>query len=223
MRFKSFLRRPAVTLLAIAACAVSAGAAPARAQAPGSDFAPQPAEIERMIEARGYQLMAPVSHRGRFYLADVIGRDGDPERLVIDARDGRLLHHYPGNPAMRRQAASPDEWSPLATFFGGLFGREDDVAPLSPPPASDFYETPRSKAQARRARPDLKPVTQPAAAPGDDKTASPATAASPVAAAPVATGAKTPAPQEAAVARPASPLPQSGGPKPNDVPVAPLE
>jgi hypothetical protein len=56
-------------------------------------------EIERMMQASGYQLTGPIIRRGPVYLADVLGREDDSERLVIDAHDGRLLF-----------AAKAEEW-----------------------------------------------------------------------------------------------------------------
>jgi hypothetical protein len=232
-RSNSPFLRPLIATFALASAILAMSAAPARSQAPGWDSALPPGEIAHTIEERGYQLVGPLVRHGRVYIANVLGQEDVPERLVIDAHDGRLLHHYPGDPAIRRQVGNPDEWSPVANFFDHLFGhQEEEVAPLSPPPASDFYETPKPKAQARRAKPESRPAAQPAMAPGDNKASSPApavTTTAPTAPPPPAatTGAKAtppaPAPETAAAA-PGAPPPKTSSPKPiNDVPVAPLE
>jgi len=87
-------------------------------------------------------------------------------RVVLRRRMRRSsLERYPGNPAIRRQAAIPDDWpsrSPLTTLFDGLFGRKDDVAPPSPSP--DFFETPKPKPQVKRPKSE-----QPPAAPGQSE------------------------------------------------------
>ena len=68
-------------------------------------------QIERMVEASGYRLTGPVMRNGPVYLANVLGRENDRERLVIDARDGRLLQRYgaAGAPAIcgRRGLGEP--------------------------------------------------------------------------------------------------------------------
>jgi hypothetical protein len=231
MRSNSSFPRPLIAMFALAAATFAVGAAPARSQAPGWDSALPPGEIAHTIEERGYQLVGPLVRHGRVYIANVLGQEDIPERLVIDAHDGRLLHHYPGDPALRRQVGNPNEWSPVATFFDHLFGHQEEVAPLSPPPASDFYETPKPKAQARRAKPESRPAAQPAMAPADNKAPSPTpavTTTAPITPPPPAatTGAKAtpPAPApETATAAPGAPPQKTSSPKLNDVPVAPLE
>lgn len=187
-----------------------------------------PRQIERMIEDRGYQLTGPVVRHGQVYLADVLGQEDNEERLIFDARDGRLLHRYPG---VRRQADNPQDRSPLATLFDGLFGRQDDVAPLSPPPASDFLETPKPK-PSKRPKSETKSVVQPTPTTDDNKATIAAPESTPTAPAPQATtqqatvGAKaaaSPPPPETAVAAPSAPAQKSSSQKLNDVPVAPLE
>jgi hypothetical protein len=141
-----FFRR-SVAAVAIVAGAVWIGGFAAHSQSSGSGSMLRPSQMERMIEAGGYRLTGPVVRHGQIYLADVIGPEDNEERLVFDARDGRLLRHAPGE---SRQSATPDGRSPVATFFANLFGAQEDVAPLSPPPASDFLETPKPKPAAKR-------------------------------------------------------------------------
>jgi hypothetical protein len=219
-------------IVAAIACAGWVGLSPAYSQSPSSASTLSPNQIERIVGARGYQLTGPPMRHGRVYEANVVGQDDVLQRWILDAHNGRLLNQSPGDPAVRRQAANPDEWSPLARFFNGLFGHQDEVAPLSPPPASDFYETPKPKPQVKRAKLEPKPATQPATTPGDNQTASPvpedAKPSAPPAAPPpaaAATSAKTvpaPAPETAAAA-PNAPAAKTSAPKVNDVPVAPLE
>ena len=85
--------RASVAALALAASFLSLGATSAKAQLFFSwgDRAVSPMQVERMVEASGYRLTGPVMRNGPVYLANVLGRENDRERLVIDARDGRLL------------------------------------------------------------------------------------------------------------------------------------
>jgi hypothetical protein len=213
--------------VAAVAIIIGIGGSAAHSQSSGAGAMLRPSQMERMIEAGGYRLTGPVVRHGQIYLADVIGPEDNEERLVFDARDGRLLRHAPGE---SRQSATPDGRSPVATFFANLFGAQEDVAPLSPPPASDFLETPKPKPAIKRP----KPAVQQATVPPDNKAVSPAPdAAAPVASAPIATAPASPAPAggkppaasppETAAASPAAPTSKASSQKLNDVPVAPLE
>jgi hypothetical protein len=230
MNLRSSFPSGAAAALAVAAL-LWMGSTPAYPQSSITDSGLPPDQIESRIEANGYELAGPVIRHGAVYFANVLTPDEKPERLVIDARDGRILHHYPGNPAIRRQAANSDEWSPLTTFFDGLFGRKDDVAPLSPPPAADFLETPKAKPPVRRAKTEPAPAVQPANAPA---SANAAPTVAPSGANAASTAAPAPAPSAAASARSdnasappaAAPVAQpakANAPKVNDVPVSPLE
>jgi hypothetical protein len=237
IRSKPFFRHAMIAAIALAAATGWLGASPAHAQSHSGAALP-PSQIERMIAARGYRLTGPVVRHGKVYFANVLGQQDDVEQLVVDARDGHLLRQSPGGPPMRRQGGNPDEWSPLGSFFGALFGAPEDAAPLSPPPASDFYENPKPKTQVKHSRPSV----QPASLPGDAKApsaspdaatpgAAPPTAATPSAATPTAAapsvappavaGAK--ATPETATAAPGAAASKTPAAKLNDVPVAPLE
>ena len=241
IRSKPSFRHAMIAAIALVAATSGLGFLPAHAQSHSGAALP-PSEIERMLSARGYRLTGPVVRHGKVYFANVLGQQDNVEQLVVDARDGHLLRQSASGPPMRRQGGNPDEWSPLGSFFGALFGAPEDAAPLSPPPASDFYENPKPKAQVKHSRPSV----QPASLPGDAKTpsASPdattpgATApgvATPSAATPSATtpsvtppavaGAK-PAPAatpETATAASGAAAAKTPSTKLNDVPVAPLE
>jgi hypothetical protein len=121
--------RPRPTAIALAASLLSVGATSANAQWFNWDEALPPMRVERMIQASGYRLTGPVMRNGEVYLANVLGRNDDRERLIIDARDGRLLRRFAGAP---RQRFAEGDWSGPSRpqgFFGGLFGRQDDDPP----------------------------------------------------------------------------------------------
>jgi hypothetical protein len=218
-RSKSSFSSPMVWALALACSMVWIGGPSAQAQF-NRAAALLPSQIERMVLARGDKLTGPVVRRGPVYLANVLGREDDPERLVIDARSGRLLQRYPGEPAIVRQAAIPESVSPLTTLFDGWFGRHDDVAPPSPSP--DILETPKLKPQVKRHKPEPMAVALPTPAPNDNKTTSPV----PSPATPIATDAKAVSaspPSPVAAVAPNATTPKAPASKINDVPVAPLE
>jgi hypothetical protein len=206
MEFRS---KPA-SRLAVAALMLAISTPMALAQSLRSDAVLAPSEIARLVEADGYQLTGPVLRRGSVYLVDVLGEGDVAARIVVRARDGRLLRRMPLAPNARLLAAAPRDASPLTEFLDGLFGRLDD-APLSPPPASDFGEPHKPNVQFRRPRPATAPLAQRA-----KETKDGAGAVAPAASPPAVT-AVAPSPS------PAAPSPGSGAPKLNDLPVAPLE
>jgi hypothetical protein len=143
IRSNLFLLRASVAALVLAASVLSLGATAAKAQFLFNwDRAVPPMEVERMVEASGYRLTGPVMRRGPVYLANVLGRDNDRERLVIDARDGRLLQRYGAEE--RRQYAASDDWSsrprPRDYMFDGGFERDED-GPAPRPPAEVFGDS----------------------------------------------------------------------------------
>ena len=133
--------RASVAALALAASFLSLGATSAKAQLFFSwgDRAVSPMQVERMVEASGYRLTGPVMRNGPVYLANVLGRENDRERLVIDARDGRLLQRYGAE--TRRQYAADGDWAsrPRARdyMFDGDFERDDGFS--APRPPVDVY------------------------------------------------------------------------------------
>jgi hypothetical protein len=115
---------------------------PATAQwrAPPWRFAPPPAEIEWNLNAQGYVLAAPLMRRPGLYLADVSAGPGGYQRLIIDARSGRILERFP---------APGRIWGPALASRGDAFG--------GPPPSwmgrprnGEFSDAPRP---ARAAKP----------------------------------------------------------------------
>ena len=138
IRSNLFFSRPRVGALALAASLLSVGATSANAQWfrwSNWDNALSPMQVERMVQASGYRLTGPVMRNGPVYLANVLGREDDRERLVIDARDGRLLQRY-GAGARPQPAVSGDWPSPprqQAALSDGWLDREDDSPPPRPP------------------------------------------------------------------------------------------
>jgi hypothetical protein len=165
-RSKRFFSRPQVVALALAVPLLGMGATSASAQWFGWDSALPPMQVERMIQASGYRLTGPVIRNGRVYLANVLGRDNDLERLVLDADDGRLLQRYRAGP-MRRRFASGD-WSdqPRPQPAEGFLDRLSDfVAPPRPP--ADFYG--EEESQPFRAPPGAPTATVNEVARADEK------------------------------------------------------
>jgi hypothetical protein len=142
IRSNLFFPRASVAALALAASFLSLGATSAKAQFFFSwgDRAVSPMQVERMVEASGYRLTGPVIRNGPVYLANVLGRENDRERLVIDARDGRLLQRYSAE-ARRQHYAAEGDWAsrpgPRAYMFDGDFERDDDSP--APRPPVDVY------------------------------------------------------------------------------------
>ncbi|WP_158816999.1 hypothetical protein [Methylocapsa sp. S129] len=129
IRSNQLFSRPRIAALALAVSLLSMGATGAHAQWLSWDSALSPMQVERMIQASGYRLTGPVLRNGPVYLANVLGREDDRERLVIDARDGRLLQRY--------ASVAPRDWSnpprPQASMFDRFFDGQDDAPPPRPP------------------------------------------------------------------------------------------
>jgi hypothetical protein len=71
-----------------------------------------PREVEQMLQAQGYLLIAPLHRRPRIYLADVSAGPRGYQRLVIDAWSGDILQRFVA-PARR--------WGPQLAERGGEF------------------------------------------------------------------------------------------------------
>jgi hypothetical protein len=208
-----FLFRPMVAAVALAVALIGMSAIPACADAMLSR-----SQIEHRLEASGYEVTGPIVRRGATYLADVVGEGDIQEQFVIDARDGRLLRRYRVFP---NYAAPPGAPAPLLSFFDRLFGAQDDVAPLPPPPADDFYDKPRAKTNLRRPKP---PAAQQAKVPAENGAApaASATPSAPPAAASAPAASPEPSHANASASAPPAP-PRAATAKPNDVQVVPLE
>lgn len=105
-------------------------------------FAPPPGEIERSLEARGYVLTAPLMRRPGIYLADVTAGPGGYQRLVIDARSGRILERFLAPSRMRGPA--------LAARRDEEFG-EPPPSAVAPPLGPGFSGEPRGVPPAKSA------------------------------------------------------------------------
>lgn len=177
-------------------------------EAPVPGYGPRllpPHEVYTVLRDNGFSPLGIPRRRGPFYTISVIDRGGDDGRLVIDARDGRILRFRPAN----RMGDNFDDG--LATSYGppgpppaGALGGEPRPQRAAPKVASRSSGVPVPKPRTgeagplaattpavQPAQPAVPPVQQSAAAkPVDPQTTRPATA--PVAAAPVVEAKPTP-------------------------------
>jgi hypothetical protein len=224
IRSNMFSPRAPVAALALAVSMLSLGASSAKAQyLLNWDRGLSPMQVERMVQASGYRLTGPVARNGGVYLANVLGREDDPERLVIDARDGRLLQRY-GAAASHRQYAAAD-WSspprPQPGLFDGWFDRDDD-SPAPRPPASVYGDAASGIAHPSLVRPAQAPPSQSSALARADDAYSPAdpyVIPAPAAATPAAEKPKPKQqvkrkPESTPVARPVAAAPADAKPAP---------
>jgi hypothetical protein len=242
----NFVRRPV-----LAACVVAGGlatftASSAQAQLFNFLFGDglRASQVERMLEIRGMQPLGPVTRSGRVYIADVASGGGRPQRLIIDAYDGRILERFRLGPRYYADIAAPRPpadiaadpverpapnssssggWPVVIPFFGESVARGDDstspnIAAVSH--GDDVDAKGKAKAQAKHKKIDLTPTAQPSSTPTDAK---PATSEASSGAPPAPDIKVTPAP--ATPASNVAPTPKAAGGKPaiNDVPVDPLD
>jgi hypothetical protein len=160
IRSRSLFSRPRAVAVVLAAALASLGAPCAQAQLFNWDSALPATQIERMIKVSGYRLTGPVIRRGPVYLANVLGRDNDPERLIIDAKEGRLLQRFPA--AGRRQPLVAGGWPSqppqTGSLFGWLTGDDDEAAPR--PPAGLDGEAPSEPLRAAPVAPIHAPAVK---------------------------------------------------------------
>ena len=114
--------------------------ATAQWQAPPWRFAPPPGEIEWNLNAQGYVLTAPLMRRPGIYLADVSAGPAGYQRLIIDARSGRILERFP---------APGRIWGPALASRGDEFGGAPPSG-MGGPPSGEFSDAPQP---ARAAKP----------------------------------------------------------------------
>jgi hypothetical protein len=103
------IRIAAASALALAAALVTAQ--PARAQF-FSFFEMSPGQIVGMLNDDGYRLRGPMLRRGDVYICDVVSVTGRPARLIVDARDGRVLERFAAVPHRRRFDDEPNSLRP---------------------------------------------------------------------------------------------------------------
>ena len=80
--------------------------AAARPEAPGPDYGPAhygygprllpPEEVYTVLRENGFSPLGIPRQRGFVYAIAVIDRSGESGRLIIDARDGRIVRFRPG-------------------------------------------------------------------------------------------------------------------------------
>jgi hypothetical protein len=73
-------------------------AMPPEAPAPGYGYGPTllpPQEVYTVVRENGFSPLGVPHQRGLFYVISVIDRGGDDGRLVIDARNGRIVRFMP--------------------------------------------------------------------------------------------------------------------------------
>jgi hypothetical protein len=156
---------PKAAALALAAGLLTLGATSANAQWlrwPGFDSSVPAMEVERLLQESGYRLTAPIYRNGPVYVASVIGREDFPERLIIDAHDGRLLQRYA---APRRARDVAGDWSAprphLAPRDGWLDSEDDSGAPRPPGVISGDDNARHSPGANEVARTDDPPNSSP--------------------------------------------------------------
>jgi hypothetical protein len=205
-------------------------ALPTAAPAPAQGFfflfgSPSPYEIERQLAAAGYVVTDPLTLRGDVYLADVVVRGEGPERLVIDARSGRIVERYRGRADRWREASAPPPsgWGNDPSLWNGPrppASISPDIAPPDAftPPKPDALETPKAKPKSADVKPKPAPKPSPVANVNNPPPAAvpPPVAKIPAAPPPVvsspAAAPASPSPAPSAAAAPASPAPAAAAP-----------
>ena len=76
-------------------CGGAAGARPGRAYGYGPRLLP-PKEVYTVLRENGFSPLGIPRQRGFVYTIAVIDRGGESGRLIIDARDGRIVRFRPG-------------------------------------------------------------------------------------------------------------------------------
>ena len=118
--------RSTLAILALSLCCGLAPLSAARAQ--DYDFGPiryevSRPQIEHALAASGFRLLSQLTRNGGIYLVDVLAPRGDTERLIIDARSGRIIERFYTRAVELAYAPSPG-------WFGGAF--RDAPAPPAP-------------------------------------------------------------------------------------------
>ena len=220
------IRFAAASGLALAAALLVA--APARAQGFFSFFEMSPRQVVSMLEDDGYELRGPMVRRGDVYVINVVSVSGRPVRLIVDARDGRILQRFASpapnwrdgdqdggphvlrpprpiardddeeGPGGRDQQAMGDVFNPPSRVYGS-----DSL--FSPKPAPDAAPVPDVKPKRHVAKKHKEPAIAkaPDAAPSPDASTTPKPEGSSVA----AVAPSAPAPEAAKpIAEPPKPV-----------------
>jgi hypothetical protein len=133
-------------------------AMPPEAPAPG--YGPTllpPREVYTVVRENGFSPLGVPQQRGLFYVIAVIDRGGDDGRLVIDARNGRIVRFMPAY----RQGNNSSEDGPAYGPRGAL------------PPMSNLGGVPRPPASVPKVASRTPLVPMPKASPLDVKPLAP--------------------------------------------------
>jgi hypothetical protein len=175
-------------------------AMPPEAPMPGYGYGPTllpPREVYTVVRENGFSPLGVPQQHGLFYTIAVIDRGGDDGRLVIDARNGRIVRFMPAyrlgnnfNQSVPRPPASVPQVAsrtPLVPMPKASPPRTDEVKPLAARSAPDRSAPEKSASE----KPAPEPAQRSAAIQMKPADAPPA----PQAAAPAAVEAKPAAPQ----------------------------
>lgn len=176
-------------------------------EAPGPRLLPAN-EVYTVLRDHGLLPLGTPRQRGFFYTIPVTDRRGDDGRLVIDARDGRIVRFVPAYRfGPRRYGDGPDvAYGPPARMPpGGPAPRPDELRPPAPVPVPKMASRTPSAAPLAKTEPAHRSETKPEVKPLAEKPA-PAPAQQ--------SAANQAKPAEAAPA-PASPPPASVEAKPS--------
>jgi hypothetical protein len=114
-------------------------------EAPGPGYGPSllpPPEVYTVLRENGFSPLGIPHQRGLFYTIAAINRRGDDGRLVIDARNGRIVRFTP------------------AYRMGDNFN-EDRYGPAGPPPIGNMRGVPRPPASVPMPVPRMASRTPP--------------------------------------------------------------
>ena len=104
------IRFAATSAMALAAALLVTPAA--HAQGYYSFYEMSPRQIVGMLDDDGYRLRGPLMRRGDVYVCDVVSVTGRPARLIVDARDGRVIERFASAPRHRDFGDGPDGMRP---------------------------------------------------------------------------------------------------------------
>jgi hypothetical protein len=153
-----------------------------------------PRQIVGVLSDDGYQLRGPIMRRGDVYVCDAVSVSGRSVRLIVSARDGRVIDRYATDDRRRygddgngwgwsrqQRQADEDDTKPAQTHdqfaLGDLFNPpsrvygNDMFAPRptpAPSPTSDSVDTPKPKHHALKKHHDPAVAKAPAGEPTPD-------------------------------------------------------
>jgi len=132
-----------------------------------------PQEVYTVLRDNGFSPLGIPHQRGFVYAIEVIDRGGDSGRLIVDARDGRIIRFRPGYPIGSNFGEEPA----VAYGRGGLPPPGTPVRGEPRPPRSIPHVASRTvpvpKASPLAARPEAQPEQQQQSAAAHSKPAEP--------------------------------------------------